>query len=304
MPPAELLPAHAASRARQLEFFARTRVEGFMRADNRSKLKGHSTDFLQHRPYQPGDDLRALDWRVLARSDRLVTRQYEEYTNLDVILALDYSGSMGYGGEGSTGAVQGTMSKIAFVRHCAAMLAYLLHLQRDRFALAALADRVVEFVRPSTGRKHLAQVLNRLVAREPSGETDLAPCVDRLARRVRRKSVFVLFSDCYQDPHALTRAVGSLRLAGHDVVLYHVYDPGEQDLTFSGFTLFRDLETGQIDAVDTPAIRAAYHDVFRAHVRRLGQGTRRFGVEFHSLPTSPDWDAVLAGLLHARAARS
>ena len=302
MPPSELLSPAAAARARQLEFFARTRVEGFMRADNRSKLKGRSTDFLQHRAYQPGDDLRALDWRVLARSDRLVTRQYEEYTNLDVILGLDYSGSMGYGGE--TSGEEGGLSKIQFVRHCAAMLTYLLNLQKDRFGLAVMADRVVDLLVPSTGRKHLARVLNRLMAHLPAGQTDLAPCVDRLARRVRRKSVFVFFSDCYQDPESLTRAIGTLRLAGHDAVLYHVYDPGEQDLAFSGFTLFRDLETGQIDAVDPPAVREAYRDVFRDHVHRLGQGTRRFGIEFHSLATSPDWDVVLAELLHARAARS
>ena len=301
----ELLPATAAARAKQLELFARTRVEGFLRGDNLSKLKGSSTDFLHHRAYIPGDDIRRLDWRVFARSDRLVTREYEKHTNLNVILAVDYSGSMGYegGAPAGSGAPQG-MGKIDFVRHCAAMLAYLLNLQKDRFALAALAQHVVRFVKPAKGRRHMAEVFRELAGRSPEGQTDLAACVTQLAHRVRRKSVFVFLSDCYQDPESLAKALGSLRLAGHDVVLYQVYDPAELDLPFVGFTLFRDLETGQVDPADPLEIRAAYQDVFRQHVLALADGANRFGVEFHSLPTSPDWDVVLAKLLHARAVRS
>ena len=291
----DLLTSRAAARAKQLELFARTRVEGFLKSTNPSKLKGHSTDFMQHRQYVAGDDLRKLDWRVFARSDRLVVREYEEYTNLDTVLGLDFSGSMNYG--------TGELSKIDFVRHCAAMLCYVLELQRDRFGLAALTDTLADFTVPGSGRKHLVQVFRRMVELSPSGETDFAAGVPQILRRLRRRSLFVLFSDCYQEPEALTKALGTVTLQGHDVILYHVYHPDEADLTFPGFTLFRDLETGQVDPADPMTIRDAYREVFREHVERLSDGTARFAIEFHSLPVSADWDSVLAALLRERAQR-
>jgi len=137
-----LLTPDAAALAKELEFFARTRVEGFLKGQNWSWRKGTSTEFLQHRAYVPGDDLRRLDWRVYARSDRLITREYEEFTNLDAVLTIDASGSMAYAGRG--------MSKIDFVRRCAAMLAYLLNAQNDSFGLAVVGERLDDYLRPST----------------------------------------------------------------------------------------------------------------------------------------------------------
>ena len=288
----DLLTPHAAALVKELEFFARTRVEGFLKSNNRSKRKGQSTEFMQHRQYMPGDDLRRLDWRVFARSDRLVTREYEEYTNLDVVIGLDASGSMGYGTL--------ELNKIEFCRRCAAMICYLLMGQRDAFGLTILRDRVVRYLRPQSSRKHLVEVLRQLVEAQPTGLTDFAGGVEQLLNQVRRRSVFVFFSDCYQDPDPLTRALGMLAVRGHDVVLYQVYDPAEAELPFAGFTLFRDLEGEGLDAVDPLEIRRAYRDVFAEHTLRIKEGTSRFGTEFHSIPVSVAWDEVLAGLLRER----
>ena len=288
----DLLTPHAAALVKELEFFARTRVEGFLKSNNRSKRKGQSTEFMQHRQYMPGDDLRSLDWRVFARSDRLVTREYEEYTNLDVVIGLDASGSMGYGTL--------ELNKIEFCRRCAAMICYLLLGQRDAFGLTILRDRVAQYLRPQSSRKHLVEVLRQLVEAQPTGLTDFAVGVEQLLNQVRRRSVFVFFSDCYQDPDPLTRALGMLAVRGHDVVLYQVYDPAEAELPFAGFTLFRDLEGEGLDAVDPLEIRRAYRDVFAEHTLRIKEGTSRFGTEFHSIPVSGDWDEVLAGLLRER----
>ena len=288
----DLLTPHAAALVKELEFFARTRVEGFLKSNNRSKRKGQSTEFMQHRQYMPGDDLRSLDWRVFARSDRLVTREYEEYTNLDVVIGLDASGSMGYGTL--------ELNKIEFCRRCAAMLCYLLLGQRDAFGLTILRDRVARYLRPQSSRKHLVEVLHQLVEAQPTGLTDFAGGVEQLLNQVRRRSVFVFFSDCYQDPEPLTKALGMLAVRGHDVVLYQVYDPAEAELPFAGFTLFRDLEGEGLDAVDPLEIRRAYRDVFAEHTLRIKEGTSRFGTEFHSIPVSVAWDEVLAGLLRER----
>ena len=288
----DLLTPGAAALVKELEFFARTRVEGFLKSNNRSERKGQSAEFMQHRQYLPGDDLRRLDWRVFARSDRLVTREYEEYTNLDVVIGLDASGSMGYGTL--------ELNKIEFCRRCAAMLCYLLLGQRDAFGLTILRDRVARYLRPQSSRKHLVEVLRQLVEAQPTGLTDFAGGVEQLLNQVRRRSVFVFFSDCYQDPEPLTRALGMLAVRGHDVVLYQVYDPAEAELPFAGFTLFRDLEGEGLDAVDPLEIRRAYRDVFAEHTLRIKEGTSRFGTEFHSIPVSVAWDEILAGLLRER----
>ena len=275
-----------------MELRARAVVEGFLLGLHRSPWTGFSAEFSEYRQYMPGDDLRSLDWRVFARSDRLVTREYEEYTNLDVVIGLDASGSMGYGTL--------ELNKIEFCRRCAAMICYLLMGQRDAFGLTILRDRVVRYLRPQSSRKHLVEVLRQLVEAQPTGLTDFAGGVEQLLNQVRRRSVFVFFSDCYQDPEPLTRALGMLAVRGHDVVLYQVYDPAEAELPFAGFTLFRDLEGEGLDAVDPLEIRRAYRDVFAEHTLRIKEGTSRFGTEFHSIPVSVAWDEVLAGLLRER----
>ena len=288
----ELIHPEAAARVKQIEFFARTRVEGFLKGANPSRLKGVSTEFMQHRAYIPGDDLRHLDWRVFGRTDRLMTREFEDFTNLDVVLALDFSGSMGFGEE--------PMSKMDFALHCTALLAYLLNLRNDRFALAACTDGIGAYLNPSNGKRHLAEFFRHLVSFPVAGETAVDRCCELLLRRVRRRSVVVLLSDCYQDPEGLTRALGQLSLRGHDVIVYQVVHEDEKDLDFTGFTLFRDLETGQLDAADPLEIRNAYQEVVQEHQHSLKTGTEKFGVEYHQLTVTENWDALLAALLHER----
>lgn len=290
---ASLLSAEAAARVKHLELFARTRVESHFKGGHRSRLKGHSTDFLQHRPYLPGDDIRGLDWRVYARSDRLVIREREEFTTLDVNIVLDCSASMNFG--------SGAMSKFEFARHCAALLTHLVINQRDRVGIAFASDRVLSFIKPGSGGKHRAEMFRRLVAAAPAGQTDLAACTRELLQFAGRRSLMAFFSDCYQDPAALGRSLGILSRAGHDLIVYQVYDPAEADLPYSGFTLFRDLETGQIDPADPKEIRGAYLDVFRRHTHDLKSIATSYGVEFHPLPVTDDWEAAMAQLLHERA---
>lgn len=288
-----LLTPEAVARAKQLEFFARTAVEGFLKGQNRSKLKGVSPEFLQHRMYMPGDDLRMLDWKIYARTERLVTREQQEFTNLDAMLVLDASGSMDYGRDG--------LSKGEFARRGIAMLAYLFNQQNDRYGLVTVAEQVKGFLPPSSGRKHMAELFRRLVAVPSGGETDLAACAAVLLRQVPRRSVFLVFSDGYQDPEPLVRGLSMLALRGHEVVFFQVYDASETDLDFVGFTQFRDLETNRVDAADPVEIRQAYREVFVAHQQRLRDGLLRAGIEFYPLPVVAEWDLALTDILRRRA---
>ena len=288
-----MLTPSAAARARQLEFLARTAVEGFFKGQNRSAFKGVSVEFFQHRMYMPGDDIRLLDWRILARTDRLVIREQQEFTNLDAIFALDVSGSMAYGREGLT--------KGEFARRCIAMLAFVLNRQNDRFGMALFSDKLSAFLPPSSGRAHMSELCRRLVAAPEGGETDVAACGSLLVRRVKRKSVLFFFSDGYQAPDPLVHALSILALRGHEIVFFHIYDPSETDLDFVGFTQFLDLETNQVDLADPAEIRLAYRAVFHEHQRRLRDGLLRAGIEFHPLPVRAEWDAALAEILRKRA---
>ena len=288
----DLLTPAAAARARQLEFQARTTVEGLFKGHTRSKVKGVSPEFLQHRLYVPGDDLRLLDWRLFARTDRLVTREQQEFTNLDAILALDASGSMGYGREG--------LSKLEFATRCLALLALIFNGQNDRYGLAVCSNRLAGLLRPSNGRKHMAELFRRLVSTAADGETDVAACAATLLRQVPRRSVILFFSDGFQDPEPLLRGLSILSLKGHEVLFFQVYDPSETDLDFVGFTQFLDLETQRVDAADPAEIRQAYREVFRAHQQRLRDGLLRSGIEFHPLPVTPAWDEALAAILRSR----
>ena len=291
-----LLSAEAAARCvKHLELFARSRVESHYKGAHRSRLKGHSTDFLQHRQYLPGDDIRTLDWRVYARSDRLVIREREEFTTLDVNIILDCSASMNFG--------SGAMTKFEFARHCAALLTHLVVSQRDRVGIAFASDRVLSFTKPGSGGKHRAEMFRQLLAREPAGQTDLAACTRELLQYARKRSLFIFFSDCYQDPAALGRSLGILSRAGHDLIVYQIFDPAEADLPYTGFTLFRDMENGQTDAAGpegnfAPPIRR----VFRIrHTRDLKSIAMSYGVEFRTLAVTENWEAALAQLLHERA---
>lgn len=292
MPVTDLLTPSAAARARQLEFLAHKTVEGLLKGHNRSKLRGVSPEFLQHRMYTPGDDLRSLDWRVLARTDRLVVRQQQEFTTLDAVVVLDASGSMSYGRDGLT--------KFEFATRCSAMLSYLFTLQNDRCGLAVFGRQLASFLRPGGGRKHLAELFRRLLEAKGEGETDMGACAEFLLRQVSRRSVILVFSDGYQEPEALVRGFSLLALKGHEVLFFQVYDPSETDLDFAGFTQFFDLESGQVDAADPAEIRAAYAEVFRRHQAQLRDGLLRVGIQFHPLPVHEDWERTLAEIVRAR----
>ena len=124
-----------------------------------------------------------------------------------------------------------------------------------------------------------------------------------LLRRASRKSVFILLSDCFQDPQALAKGVGALRRQGHNVLVFQIYDQSETDLTFPGFTLFRDLETGAVDAADPMEIRRAYREVFQEHQQALKDGLASYGVEFYPLPVTDEWEEALAVLLIERSSK-
>ena len=289
-----LLSSDVAERVKQLELFCRLRVEGSRSGENKSKLVGFSTDFAQHRQYFPGDNLRYLDWRALARTDRLVVKQHEDLTNAEMAVLLDASGSMGFAGQG--------LSKVDFAVRCAAILTYLMYLQGDSFSLYLFSESTADRVPRGSGRRHLLRVFEKLVAARPGGETRFAECFREVEARLTRKGLVAVLSDFMAEPEPIARSLGRLRMRGHDVIAFQVFDPDEREMDFVDLTRFRDLEDGSILAADPLLIQAEYRRQFDQHQLMIKEGCLAHAVDHVVLPVADEFDKVIGDYLQRRAA--
>ncbi len=280
---ADLLdPAHLAALGR-VEIIARWVVDGFLTGLHRSPRKGFSVEFAEHRPYLPGDDLRHVDWRIAARADRLVIKQYEEETNLRATIVLDVSRSMVWSGAQLPAAGRAhapeRLTKLAYAEVVAASLALVLLRQRDAVGLVRFDDRVRTAVPPRARHGQWRRLVTAL-GDPGAGRASSAPAaLDQAARLLDRRGMVVLVSDLLMDAEDVVRALRGLRAAGHDVTVLHVLDPDERELPSHGELLFVDPES----ALEVPAtvaeVRAAYRttvnevlDEWRSRLGAVGVG--------------------------------
>ncbi|HJU76301.1 MAG TPA: DUF58 domain-containing protein [Gemmatimonadaceae bacterium] len=278
------------ARIDNLEFVARAVVEGFLNGLHRSVQLGFSTEFAQHRAYVPGDDLRRLDWRVFARTDRYLIREYEAETNTNVVIALDVSKSMAYGSGGVT--------KLDVARVVGASLAYLAHRQRDRVGFAAFASDVAEYIPPAAAHFQLA--LHALGRAQPRERGELAAPLARLGDALRRRGIIVVLSDCYEAPSAVADAMGGLRTSGHDVVVMHVLDRAELEFPFDEAATFEDLETRERVPLVPARMRERYRASMRAHLDELERKLLERAVDYVVVNTSQPIEDMLFGYLVRR----
>ena len=271
---ADLLdPATLASLGR-IEIVARWIVDGFMTGLHRSARRGFSVEFADYRPYQPGDDLRYLDWKIAARSDRWVVRQFEEETNLRATIVLDVSRSMAWSGAALTPRDPGStvrLTKLAYAERLAAAVALLLLRQRDAVGLIRFDDQIRTSVPPRARRGHWRRIVNGL-AEPGSGRASSGPeALAQAARLLTRRGLIVLISDLLMEPSEIERAVRGLRAAGHDVTVLHIMDPSERELPAGGEALFVDPES----EVEFPAHLAEVRAAYRATVEHVVAEWRR-----------------------------
>jgi len=293
-PASSILDGPVVERIKRLELFSRLRVEGSRPGENRSPRLGFSTDFSQHRQHFPGDGLRHVDWRVLARTDRMVVKQYEDLTNAEMAVLVDVSGSMGFAGAG--------MSKLEFAVRCAGILTYLMHVQADSYSLQLFGEGVGQFVPRGSGRRQLRRVLEMLVAAAPAGQTRFVECFRQVESRLRRKGLVIVLSDFMAEPGPVAAGLGRLRMRGHDVVAFQVFDPAERELDFVDLTRFRDLEDGSILAADPVLIRQEYRRQFDLHQLAIKEQCLAHGFDHVVLPVADEYDEVIGDYLRRRAA--
>jgi uncharacterized protein (DUF58 family) len=292
--PAAFLDPALLARIGDLALLARTVVDGFMHGIHRARRVGLSLDFAEHRAYQPGDDIRRIDWRVYGRTDRFYVKEYEADTNASVTFALDASASMDFG--------SGPVTKFEYGRFLVASLAWLSQRQGDRVGLVTFAGDLLEVIPPST--RHLRLILPTLGRARPGGVGRLPPVLERAARLNTRAGIVVVVSDCYEDPAEVQRGIGALRAHGHDVILFHLLDRAERDLPGDGATTFEDAETGERLPLRPEALRERYQSQLEAHggelARRLGQDR----TDYVPLVTDRPLDLALRAYLERRLAAS
>jgi uncharacterized protein (DUF58 family) len=290
IPGARFVDPVVLARIGNLEMVSRSVVDGFINGIHRSPYFGASVDFAEHRGYVPGDDIRRVDWRLYARTDRYYIKEYEADSNSNFAALLDVSKSMGFGSRG--------MTKLDYGRMLAGCLTYLVHRQRDRVGFVAFDDDIVEHVPPSA--KHMETVLHVLDRLKPSRPGNLRAPLHKMAEHFGRRGILVLISDLYEEPDAVLEAIGPLRFRGNDLVVFHLLDPAELDFSFTDPSAFEDLESGEQLPIVPAALGDQYRALVQAHITALTERFSANRVDYTLISTSSPLDHALFSYLTTR----
>jgi uncharacterized protein (DUF58 family) len=275
---------------------ARQAVESVLSGQHRSVRRGLSVEFAGHRPYQPGDDLRRLDWIVYARSDRWDVRQYEEETRLRATVVLDASGSMGFGGADGGG-------KLSYAKMLIAALSFLMVRQSDSVGLAICDTEVRAHLPPAGTMGHALTLIERLEQVVPGGETALGGVLEQLAPRLVRRGLVILVTDAFDDPESLARGLQLLRYRKQDVRVLQIIDPLEERFPFQGMIEFLGLEREPRLRLDGDRVRAFYQEALAAHRARLAELCHGLNVQLETLRTDEDLALALVRVFAPRKTR-
>jgi uncharacterized protein (DUF58 family) len=279
----------------RLEIRARHIVEGLLSGMHRSPYFGQSVEFLQHREYVPGDDLRRVDWKVWAKQDRLYLKQYEEDTNLRCCLLVDMSASMSYG--------DGPLTKCDYAITAAAALAYLLLRQQDAVGCAVFDERIRQTIPLRTSTSHLTTIVRALAPKEPREKTQMYDVLARVAETYPRRGMMIVLSDMLVELKDALRGLRLLRQLGHDVLVLHVLDDDELDFPFARPLRFDGLESADHLTCNPRALRDGYLEALQRFLDDLRHGCARDNIDYALIRTSAPLDAALTEFLSHRQRR-
>jgi uncharacterized protein (DUF58 family) len=278
-----------------IEFVARQIVEGFIAGLHRSPHRGFSVEFAEHRMYQPGDDLRHIDWRVFGRSDRYYIKQFEEETNLRAYLLLDVSASMEW-----TSSPDRIPPKLWYAKQLAASLALLLTRQGDSIGLVSFDHLIRARVTPRGGRRHWYELVRTIGDVHGAGRTEAHTALRDVAARLRRRGLVIVLSDLLVDPAATRLALRFLRHRGHEVLVFHLLDPGERELPGVGDARFVDPESGEELPVSVADLRSEYRDAVSGALLEWRDTLVPQAIDYVVVETDQPMALALRAYLHKR----
>jgi uncharacterized protein (DUF58 family) len=290
----DLLDPLEVSRLGGIEVVTQGVVEGFLSGLHRSPRRGFSVEFAEHRMYQPGDELRYVDWKILGRNDRLYVKQFEEETNLRAMVVCDISRSMAW-----TGSPETVLPKLAYAQRLVAALSLVLLRQRDATGLIAFDDEVRAALPPRARLSHWRRLVQTLAELEAGSGTAAEPALRRVVNQLRRRGLVVFVSDLLLDRTLALKALRFLRHRGHQVLVLHIMDPGELTLAGPAEVRFEDPETRAAVILRPRDWASAYQQTVRSVIGEWRLACRRHGIGYHRVTTDTPYGLVLREALAA-----
>jgi uncharacterized protein (DUF58 family) len=276
----------------RLDLRARQVVEGYISGMHKSPVFGHSIEFVQHREYTIGDDIRHLDWKVWSKTDRYYIKQYEAETNLRCNIVLDVSESMHYG--------RGPLNKYEYASTAAACLGYLLLRQQDAAGLVTFDNTVRQIVPPRTQQNHIDALCNAMHTSKPRDKTDIYGILRRVTESIPSRGMVVVLSDFLVDREPLIRGLELLCQRKHDILVFHILDADEMTFPFSGTTRFEGMEEMPHLLCDPRALRDGYLEALEEYLTEVRRGCTRLGIDYQLVRSDDYLDAILTRFLRYR----
>jgi len=271
---------------------ARLIVEGFIIGLHKSPYHGFSVEFSDHRQYNPGDDLKSLDWKVFAKTGKYYIKRYEEETNLKAYIILDHSNSMGYR--------SGDITKLDYAKALASALSYLMLSQQDAIGLLTYSEKLTNYIPPRSIKTYLNVILQELYNVQPSGGTNTSQILHTLADRIKKRGLIIIISDLIDEPDKLLLGLQHFRHQKHEVILFHIQDEQELKFAFKNETEFIDSETGEKITVSPWQVRQDYLNVYNDVTEYLKTKCRQSFIEYNPITTATPFDDCLLQYLIKR----
>lgn len=289
----QYLQPETVSKLKGMELKARMVVEGFIAGMHKSPYHGFSVEFAEHRQYMPGDNIRDIDWKVFAKTDRFYIKQYEEETNLKGYLLLDCSRSMAYQSAG-------IINKLDYAGMLSGALSYMMLRQRDAVGLVTFDDKIRRYIPPHSKSGHLHVLLTEIAAQAPSERTDIASALHEMAERIKRRGLVIILSDLLDEAETIISGLRHFRYNKHEVIVFHILDPRERDFAFGAEAIFKDMETGEEMTTAPYQIKKHYSRQVQAFADQIAAACRQSNIDYHPIDTSMPFDKALYAFLSKR----
>ncbi|NOZ19859.1 MAG: DUF58 domain-containing protein [Planctomycetes bacterium] len=280
----------------RLDLKAKFIVEGFISGLHQSPYHGFSVEFSEHRRYNSGDDLKDIDWNVLAKTDKLYIKKFQAETNLNCYLVVDTSASMRYGSGDH-------MNKLEYATCLAASIGYLMISQQDAVGLITFDERVRMYLPPRSKRSQLPNILGELARPSEAKKTDVPRVLMETAGLIRDRGLVILFSDLLGDVEPILSGLHRLRFGGHEVIVFHILDEAEAKFPFDGPTRFEDVESPEFVHADAASIREEYLRQIKDFVETYTTECFNAQIDYIQIDTSVPFDKALTSYLIKRKSR-
>lgn len=276
-----------------IELIAKLVVEGFITGLHHSPFHGFSVEFAEHRAYRPGDEIKYLDWKVLARTEKYFVKQFEEETNTRAMIILDASASMKFSSEGN-------ISKYDYGAYLAASLALLMIQQRDAVGLVLYDTKIRKFHSPNSRPSFIREILKTLETNRPENQTGTASCLNEIAERIKKRSLIIVISDFFDDVETVSKSLQHFRHDQNEVIVFHILDPREIDFKFGRSATFTDLETGDKMLTHPFQLQKAYETTMNDFIHQIKSKCLFQRIDYNLITTSTPFDKAMVAYLNKR----